>query len=137
MSDTVSTDTVPPEDEYLSTEQVAQLRGILTEQAQLLLENSRRSITDLTAEATNEGDPVDVAANESDRGYQLRLADRERKMLGKIQHVLSRIAEGEYGMCETCGEEITFKRLLARPVATLCIDCKTQAEQKERRSWTN
>lgn len=136
MSDTVSTDTVPPEDEYLSTEQVAQLRGILTEQAELLLENSRRSITDLTAEATNEGDPVDVAANESDRGYQLRLADRERKMLGKIQNVLGRIAEGEYGMCETCGEEITFKRLLARPVATLCIDCKTQAEQKERRSWT-
>jgi DnaK suppressor protein len=56
-------------------------------------------------------------------------------MLKKIRKALERVDEGEYGACETCGEEVGYKRLLARPVATQCIDCKTSAEQKEHRRW--
>ncbi|MED5371089.1 MAG: RNA polymerase-binding protein DksA [Myxococcota bacterium] len=126
---------LPPEDEYLSQEEVMHLRQALRDQAKLLIDRSRDNIGDLTEEQNHDGDQVDVAANESERGHRLRFADRERKMLGKIQMALERISEGEYGVCEGCGEAIGYKRLLARPVATLCIDCKTQAEQHERRSW--
>ena len=126
---------LPIEDEYLSEDQVVHLRGVLREQAKLLLDRSRDNIGDLTEEQNTDGDQVDVAANESERGHRLRFADRERKMLGKIEAALERIGDGEYGTCEGCGEAIGYKRLMARPVATQCIDCKTQAEQHERRSW--
>ena len=126
---------LPPEDEYLSQEEVVHLRGILRERAEKLLDTSRQSLTELTEQKEVDADAVDQAANESDRGFSLRLADRDRLMLRKIRKALERVEEGEYGCCETCGENITYKRLLARPVATLCIDCKTTAEQQERRRW--
>ena len=66
-------------------------------------------------------------------GFGLRIAGRERHMISKLRGALHRMEEGEYGVCETCGEAITYRRLLVRPVATQCIDCKTQAEQIERR----
>lgn len=132
--DTTPTD-LPVEDEYLSQEQVIQLRAILRERAETLLDTSRQSLNDLTELKEVDADAVDQAANESDRGFSLRLADRDRLMLRKIRKALERIDEGEYSVCESCGESITFKRLLARPVATLCIDCKTTAEQQERRRW--
>jgi DnaK suppressor protein len=59
------------------------------------------------------------------------MAERDRKLLTKIRHGLERMQNGEYGVCESCGAPITFGRLMARPVATLCIDCKTEAEQVE------
>lgn len=126
---------IPVEDEYLSQDEVVQLRGILRERAEKLLDTSRQSLSELTELKEVDADAVDQAANESDRGFSLRLADRDRLMLRKIRKALERIEEGEYGVCEGCGEPITYKRLLARPVATLCIDCKTTAEQQERRRW--
>lgn len=126
---------LPPEDEYLSQEEVVLLRGILRERAEKLLDTSRQSLNELTELKGVDADAVDQAANESDRGFSLRLADRDRLMLKKIRKALERVDEGEYGACESCGEFITYKRLLARPVATLCIDCKTTAEQQERRRW--
>ncbi|MCP4804523.1 MAG: RNA polymerase-binding protein DksA [Proteobacteria bacterium] len=116
-------------------DQVVQLRAILRERAEKLLDTSRQSLNELTELKQVDADAVDQAANESDRGFSLRLADRDRLMLRKIRKALERIDEGEYGCCESCGENITHKRLLARPVATLCIDCKTTAEQQERRRW--
>ncbi len=128
-------DTAPPSDEYLSEEQVLHLRSTLTEQGQAILSASRDTVQHLTQVKGTDGDPVDQAANESDRGFELRMADRSRNMLKKIRKVLERIDDGEYGACDTCGEAIGYKRLLARPVATQCIDCKTSAEQMEHRRW--
>jgi len=122
-----------PPDEYLSTPEVETLHSMLTEQLDALLKQSKEALHDLTDVRSTDADALDLAVNESNRDFSLRLADRERRLMGKIRRSLSRMQEGEYGMCESCGEPITYKRLLARPVATLCIDCKTEAEQLERR----
>ena len=79
-------------------------------------------------------DHLDQASSESERDFSLRLAGRNRHLLNKIQHALRCIDEGEYGTCESCGVPISYRRLMVRPVARVCIDCKTQAEQLERRS---
>lgn len=124
--------TLPP-DEYLSAAEVETLHGILTEQLDGLLKQSKENLHDLTDVRPADADALDLAVSESNRDFSLRLADRERRLMTKIRHALNRIAEGEYGVCESCGAPIMYKRLLARPVATLCIDCKTEAEQLERR----
>ena len=103
-----------PEDEYLTRDQLLELRGVLTEQLDQLLGNSHDAVSNLTSEEETEADTLDIATNASNREFALRLADRERKMLTKIKGALGRMMEGEYGMCEGCGEEITYKRLLAR-----------------------
>jgi len=122
-----------PPDEYLSSEEVRHLLGIIKERLNILTGNSRNAVSQLTEDRAQDADALDLATSESDRDFVLRIAGRERHMIGKMRNSLQRIEEGEYGMCETCGEAITYKRLLVRPVATQCIDCKTQAEQLERR----
>ena len=122
-----------PADEYLAVEEVETLHGVLTEQLDGLLKLSKEALHDLTDIRSADADALDLAVSESNRDFSLRLADRERRLMGKIRLALGRIQEGEYGTCESCGAPITYKRLLARPVATLCIDCKTEAEQLERR----
>ncbi len=122
-----------PEDEYLSNEELATLKKILDEQLESLISQSRDAVHQLTEIRENDADPLDLAVTESNRDFTLRLADRERRLVSKIRHALERMNNGEYGVCESCGEPITFGRLMARPVATLCIDCKTEAEQVERR----
>jgi len=122
-----------PSDEYLSTEELQTLKQALEEQLETLISESRKAVNTLTEVRENDADPIDLAVTESNRDFTLRMADRERRLLGKIRYALERIQNGEYGACESCGEPITFGRLMARPVATLCIDCKTEAEQVERR----
>ncbi|MFT6157631.1 MAG: DnaK suppressor protein [Myxococcota bacterium] len=123
-----------PKDEYLSDEEVVTLKAMLDEQLASMLENTRDNVNTLTETREAESDPLDVAVTESNRDFTLRLADRERRLIGKVKHSLQRMHEGEYGVCESCGEPITFSRLMARPVAAQCIDCKTEAEQLERRA---
>lgn len=118
-----------PEDEYLTTEQLLELKGVLEDQLQRILGRTQDAVSSLTQEEETEADTLDIATNASNREFMLRLADRERRMLSKIKGGLSRMAEGEYGTCDGCGGAITYGRLLARPVATMCIDCKTEAEQ--------
>lgn len=77
-------------------------------------------------------DLSDQATAEVDQNFELRLKERDQKLLKKIDEALDRIATKTYGICERCGEEIPFKRLKARPVTTLCIECKTQQEQEEK-----
>ncbi len=120
---------VLPEDEYLTADQLIELYGILTEQLNGILGRTTQAVSALTSEQESEADTLDIAVNASNRDFLLKVADRERKMMGRIKVALSRIQEGEYGMCQGCGEEITYGRLLARPVANMCIDCKTEAEQ--------
>jgi DnaK suppressor protein len=98
-----------------------------------MLAQSRDAVTELTETRESDADPLDIAVTESNRDFTLRLADRERRLVSKVKRALERIQSGEYGVCESCGEPITFGRLMARPVATQCIDCKTEAEQLERR----
>jgi DnaK suppressor protein len=69
---------------------------------------------------------------ESDRNFELRLRGREQKLLEKINEALDRLDEGTYGICEECGCNINAKRLEARPVASFCIDCKTEMERREK-----
>ncbi|MFZ0657605.1 MAG: RNA polymerase-binding protein DksA [Candidatus Binataceae bacterium] len=79
-------------------------------------------------------DPTDRATLESDRNFLLRMRDRERKLLGKIEEAFARIEDGNYGRCEECGGEIGTERLRARPVTTLCIGCKSAQEARERQT---
>jgi DnaK suppressor protein len=79
-------------------------------------------------------DPTDRASMESNRNSMLRMRDRERKLIFKIQEALQRLEDGEYGICEECGEDIAIDRLNARPVTTLCIDCKSTQEVAERKA---
>ena len=97
-----------------------------------ILNEAGRTLSDMTDQNQNVPDPNDRATIESGRSFELRIRDRERKLLSKIDEALERVAEGEFGICEDCGEEIGLKRLEARPVTTLCIDCKTIQETKER-----
>lgn len=77
-------------------------------------------------------DPTDQATMESDRDFDLRIRDRERRLIRKIDQAMVRIKDGTFGICESCGGDISSKRLHARPVTTLCIDCKTAQEIEER-----
>ncbi|MBI1821470.1 MAG: TraR/DksA C4-type zinc finger protein [Nitrospirae bacterium] len=80
----------------------------------------------------NYSDLGDQATAVADQNFLLRIKEREQKLLKKIDEALERIASGTFGVCESCGEQISTKRLLARPVTTLCIDCKTRQEQEEK-----
>ncbi len=133
MAENAADNTSLPKDEYLTSTEVRHLKSVLDEQLTTLMDQSREAVSNLIETREGDPDPLDLAVTESNREFTLRLADRERRLLGKIRYSLERIGNGEYGSCESCGEPITYKRLLARPVATLCIDCKTEAEQIETR----
>ncbi len=89
------------------------------------------TIEDLTGSAELFADPADRATAESDRSFTLRIRDRERRLIRKISEALQRIEDGTYGECEECGESIGVPRLKARPVTTLCINCKSRQEEGE------
>ena len=107
-------------------------RGILQEEMQSLLDEAGKTVSEMTSDTTNFPDPNDRASQESDRTFELRIRDRERRLINKIREALERINDGSFGTCDTCGEEISEARLKARPVTTLCIDCKIEEEKKER-----
>lgn len=107
-------------------------RKKLEEMSQQLLSEADKTIHEMTDHSDNYPDPADRATAESDRSFELRIRDRERKLLGKIKEALERIDDDTYGICEACGDDISLKRLEARPVTTLCIACKTQQESKEK-----
>jgi len=109
-------------------------RSQLEERLSSLLSEAGATLGDLTDTKEPLADALDIASMESNRDFQLRIRDRERVLIRKITQAIRRIEDGEYGFCIGCGNDITEKRLRARPVATHCIDCKTEAEQLERRS---
>jgi DnaK suppressor protein len=119
-------------EDYMSEKQLAHFRNILDTLKSELMEDIERTVHTLQDEATVFADPNDRASQESDIALELRNRDRERKLIKKIDEALQRIDDGEYGYCDSCGVEIGLKRLEARPTATLCIDCKTLEEMRER-----
>ena len=107
-------------------------REILTERRAALLEQAAKTLKESCADAQQKGgDFADIASVESNRALKLRLCDREQKLLAKIGESLVKIEKGVYGICEGCGGDIGVERLEARPVATLCIDCKQDQESDE------
>jgi DnaK suppressor protein len=120
------------DEEYMSPAQVEHFRKILTDWRNELMAEVDRTVQNLQVENVNYSDPNDRASLETDMGLELRARDRERKLIRKINQALGRIDAGEYGYCESCGVEIGLRRLEARPTATLCIDCKTLEEKRER-----
>jgi DnaK suppressor protein len=119
-------------EEYMNPKQFAHFKKILEEMKRGLSQDIDRTVHTMQDEATIFADPNDRASQESDMSLELRNRDRERKLIKKIDETIARIEAGEYGYCESCGVEIGLKRLEARPTATLCIDCKTLDELREK-----
>lgn len=119
-------------EDYMSAKQLAHFRNMLETLKQELSEDIERTVHTMQDEATVFADPNDRASQETDIAIELRNRDRERKLIKKIEETVARIESGDYGFCDKCGVEIGIKRLEARPTATLCIDCKTLEEMKEK-----
>lgn len=117
---------------YMSARMLDHFKKILMALRQRILEGGDKTVTHMKEEAVNYPDPNDRASQEEDFRLELRTRDRERKLLKKIEESLEQVREKEYGYCEVCGVEIGLRRLEARPTATLCIDCKTLDEIKEK-----
>lgn len=119
-------------EEYMSDEMRAHFSGILNHWKHELMEEVDRTVHHMQDEAANFPDPADRASQEEEFSLELRTRDRERKLIKKIDETLQLIDDNDYGWCESCGVEIGIRRLEARPTATLCIECKTVAEIKEK-----
>jgi DnaK suppressor protein len=119
-------------EEYMSKKQLAHFRSILESLKVELSQDIDRTVHTMQDEATVFADPNDRASQESDMALELRNRDRERKLIKKIEETIAKIESQDYGYCESCGVEIGLKRLEARPTATLCIDCKTLDELREK-----
>jgi len=105
---------------------------LLKQKREHLLAEAKRTLDqDMVIEADERMDEVDQASSEYMQAFSFRLRGRERFLLGKIEKALKKIAEGEYGLCEECDEQISLKRLEARPEAQLCIQCKEAQEKEE------
>ncbi|MBN2060894.1 MAG: RNA polymerase-binding protein DksA [Deltaproteobacteria bacterium] len=116
----------------LTEKKLEYFKNLLNKRLENLLQEVNKTVSGMSDLKGNLPDPADRATLESDRNFTLRIRDRERKLIGKIKDALERIENGTYGICESCGEEISEKRLKARPVTTLCIDCKKKQEDEER-----
>ena len=119
-------------EEYMNPAQLEHFRNILNSWKAQLMAEVDRTVTHMKDDAANFPDPADRATQEEEFSLELRTRDRERKLIKKIESTLELIDKDDYGFCEACGVEIGIKRLEARPTATLCIDCKTLAEIKEK-----
>ena len=117
---------------YMGKSQLNHFRSILNEWKAELSQDMDRTVHTMQDELTSHADPNDRASQESDMALELRNRDRERKLIKKIDETLRNIESQDYGYCNGCGEEIGLKRLEARPTATLCIDCKTLDEIREK-----
>jgi DnaK suppressor protein len=117
----------------MDQEKILFFKGLLEGRLHVLLEEAGRTASDMRQDSNGDfPDPTDRASLESDRNFLLRIKDRERKLILKVKEALDRIDNGTFGVCESCGKPISEKRLMARPVTTQCIECKTEEEKRER-----
>ena len=107
-------------------------KSLLTQQLNDLLYDVNKTVSDMAELDDTFPDTLDRAYAESERNFMLRIRERERKLIQKIQEAIDRLESGSYGICEECEEEISEARLMARPVTTLCIECKRRQEAEER-----
>lgn len=116
----------------MNKRKLGQYKKLLEKSLARLVEEASETLNGMSSEKALFPDPTDRASLESDRNFLLRIRDRERKLIVKIQEALKRIDEGTFGICQECGEEISESRLKARPVAMLCVDCKRMQERDEK-----
>jgi DnaK suppressor protein len=116
----------------MNQEDLQFFRDKLHEMLNEIQEKGQNTLENMSDGHEQYADPADRASLESDQYFTLRLRDRDRKLINKIHEALQRIEDGTYGICEGCGEEISVPRLKARPVTTLCIDCKSRQEEQEK-----
>ena len=107
-------------------------RELLQQQISELLNDQMNTVSVMTSDSERVVDLNDQASMEVEKNYELRIRDRERRLTLKMKEAISRIDNGTFGICDDCGEEISEKRLMARPVTTQCIDCKTKQEKIEK-----
>lgn len=119
-------------EEYMNPRMENHFRSILTNWKKELMQEVDRTVHHMQDEAANFPDPNDRATQESEFTMELRARDRERRLIKKIDEAIDLLDDHEYGYCESCGVEIGVRRLEARPTATLCIDCKTLDEIREK-----
>lgn len=117
----------------MDKEKLEFFRTLLNGKIEELLSEAGKAVSGMS-ETPDESfpDPTDRAAHETDRNFLLRVKDRERKLITKTKEAIEKIDNGTYGVCESCGEEISEKRLMARPVTTCCIECKKEEEEQEK-----
>jgi DnaK suppressor protein len=120
-------------EEYMNAKQREHFRQLLEQRKAELMEEVDHTVHSMQ-DRENHPDPNDRATDEELTGLELRTRDRERKLIKKIEEALQKIEDNEYGYCDTCGIEIGIRRLEARPTATMCIDCKTLEEIRERQN---
>ncbi len=117
----------------MKKETLEHFRELLNGKLEDLLSGAERAVSGMSeSKDDNFPDPGDRASHETDRNFLLRVKDRERKLISKVNEAIKRIDDGSYGICELCGEEIGEKRLEVRPVTTCCIDCKKEEEEQEK-----
>ncbi|ACR12271.1 RNA polymerase-binding protein DksA [Teredinibacter turnerae] len=121
-------------EEYMNDKQKAHFRELLLAWKRELMEEVDRTVSHMKDEAANFPDPADRASQEEEFSLELRTRDRERKLIKKIDSTLELLDTDDYGYCDGCGVEIGVRRLEARPTATLCVDCKTIDEIKEKQT---
>jgi DnaK suppressor protein len=119
-------------EEYMNAKQLAHFRKILDAWKTELSQDIDSTLHSMQDEETVFADPNDRATQESDMALELRNRDRERKLIKKINDTIAKIDSEDYGYCASCGVEIGLERLQARPTATLCVECKTREEIRER-----
>lgn len=107
-------------------------KELLTDRLNQLLSHADSTVTGMTKPKDNFADPTDRASHEAERSFELRIRDREHKLIKKIKNALERIENGTFGRCEVCEEDISIERLKARPVTTQCIECKKREEDMEK-----
>ena len=112
-------------------------RALLAEKINELLNEAGKTLTDLTDGRENTADMNDRATIESEVNLELRIRDRERRLILKMREAIQRIDEGTFGICDECGEPISVQRLMARPMTTFCIECKKQEEKFQRTKGGN
>lgn len=115
----------------MEQQDIEYFRKLLTAMLEEAKQNGDSTIEELNGSNELFADPADRATAESDRSFTLRIRDRERRLIRKIQAALQRMDDGVYGICEECGDEIAIARLKARPVTRLCIQCKARQEEDE------
>ena len=121
-------------EEYMNDTQREHFRQLLLSWKRELMEEVDRTVSHMKDEAANFPDPADRASQEEEFSLELRTRDRERKLIKKIDNTLELLETDDYGFCDACGVEIGIRRLEARPTATLCVDCKTLDEIKEKQT---
>lgn len=117
----------------MEKDRLEHFRILLNGKLDELLSGAEKAVNGMSeSNEDNFPDPTDRASHETDTNFLLRVKDRERKLITKINEAIKRIDDGTYGICELCGEDISEKRLEARPVTTCCIECKKEEEEQER-----